>query len=90
MGELEWLRAARVKYGPEVRVIDVSAGGLALETKHALKPHSNVVFELTGTAGKLLVPAHVVRSQIVSLNGVALYRSACAVQEPDRAFAAAL
>ncbi len=80
--ELEWLRAAHIKYGPQVRVIDVSAGGVALETKHALKPQSNVVFELTGTAGKLLVPAHVVRSQIVSLNGVALYRSACRFKRP--------
>ena len=80
--EFEWLRAARLKYGPDVRVIDVSAGGLALETKHALKPHSKVVFELTGPTGSLLVPARVLRSQIVSLNGVALYRSGCAFQNP--------
>lgn len=82
--EFEWLRAARLKYGhgPDLRVIDVSAGGLAVETKHALKPHAKVVFELTGTTGKLLVPARIVRSQIVSLNGVALYRSGCAFQRP--------
>ena len=63
-------------------MIDVSTGGLAVETKHVLKPHSNVVFELTGTAAKLLVPARVLRSQIVSLNGVALYRSACRFKSP--------
>jgi hypothetical protein len=80
--ECEWLRTARVKYGPDVRVIDVSAGGLALETKHALKPDSSVVFELTGATSRLLVPARVVRSQIVSLNGIALYRSGCAFKSP--------
>lgn len=79
--EFEWLRTVRFKYGLDVRVIDVSAGGLALETRHALKPHARVVFELTGTAS-LLVPARVVRSQIVSLNGVALYRSGCAFKNP--------
>ena len=80
--EFEWLRTVRFKYGLDVRVIDVSAGGLALETRHALKPHARVVFELTGTASTLLVPARVVRSQIVSLNGVALYRSGCAFKNP--------
>ena len=78
--EFEWLRAARLKYGPDVHVIDVSAGGFAVETKHPLKPHSKVVFELTGPTGSLLVPARIVRSQIVSLNGIALYRSGCAFQ----------
>jgi hypothetical protein len=75
--EFEWLRSARVKYGPEVRVLDISAGGLSVETRQALKPHSNVVFELTGSSAKLLLPARVLRSQIVSLKGVAIYRSAC-------------
>ena len=65
-----------------MRVIDVSAGGLALETKQAMRPHANVVFELTGTTTTLLVPARVVRTEIVSLNGIALYRSGCAFKRP--------
>jgi hypothetical protein len=80
--DLDWLRATRVKYGPEVRLIDVSPGGLAVETQHQLKPDSTVVFELVGSSGAVLVPARVLRSQMVSLNGIALYRSACVFKKP--------
>ena len=34
--ELEWLRGVRVKYGAAVRVLDISAGGLLLETERRL------------------------------------------------------
>jgi len=30
--DLEWLRGARVKYGAAIRVLDISAGGLLLES----------------------------------------------------------
>ena len=46
--ECEWLRSARIKYGPEVQVIDISAGGFSFETNQALRLQSTVVFELTG------------------------------------------
>ena len=63
-------------------MIDISAGGFSFETSQALRLQSTVVFELTGTTRKLLVPARIVRSQIVSLNGVALYRSGCEFKSP--------
>ena len=63
-------------------MIDISAGGLSFETSQALRLQSTVVFELTGTTRKLVVPARVVRSQIVSLNGTALYRSGCEFKSP--------
>jgi hypothetical protein len=43
--DASWLRGARLKYGSEVRVIDISTGGILVETDGApLAPHASVVF----------------------------------------------
>lgn len=58
-----WLRAARLKYGAEVRVIDISAGGILFESESApLAPQSSIVFELSAQTGMMLMPARVLRS----------------------------
>lgn len=80
--DLEWLRTARVKYGPEVQLVDVSTGGLAVETAHQLSPDSVVVFELAGPSGTVVVPARVLRSEIVTRDAMPRYRSACAFKRP--------
>ena len=80
--DLEWLRTARVKYGPEVQLVDVSTGGLAMETPHRLPPESTIVFELAGPSGVVLVPARVLRSENVTIDGIPRYRSACAFKRP--------
>ena len=80
--ELEWLRAASVKYGAAVRVINISAGGLLLETEKALKPNSNVVLELTGPDSRIVVPAEVLRCRVASLRDILTYEGACAFQRP--------
>ena len=80
--ELEWLRAASVKYGAAVRVINISAGGLLLETEKALKPNSNVVLELTGPDSRIVIPAEVLRCRVASLRNILTYEGACAFQRP--------
>ena len=80
--DLEWLRGASVKYGAEVRVIDISVGGLLLETEKALKPNSNVVLELTGPASPILVPSKVLRCRVASLGDILTYEGACAFKRP--------
>jgi hypothetical protein len=78
--DASWLHGARLKYGPEVRVIDVSSGGILVESEGAaLTPQSNVVFELAGPTGTTLVPARVLRSQ-PSADG--RYQTACAFKRP--------
>jgi len=81
-GDLEWLRGASVKYGAEVRVINISAGGLLLETEKALKPNSNVVLELTGPDSRIVIPAEVLRCRVASLSDILTYEGACAFQRP--------
>ena len=81
-GDLEWLRGASVKYGAEVRVLNISAGGLLLETPQALKPNSSVVLELTGPDSPILVPSRVLRCRVASLSDILTYEGACAFRRP--------
>jgi hypothetical protein len=81
-GDLAWLRSTRIKYGAAVRLIDLSAGGMAIETSDALRPDSTMVFELTGCDGGVLVSARVLRCEKVGINAGPRYRSACVFKRP--------
>jgi hypothetical protein len=80
-GELGGFRTARIKNGPRVTLIDLSAGGALLESDNRLCPGSVLALELTGSS-QIVVPLRVVRSQIASLREGALYRGACAFKRP--------
>ncbi|HKH74861.1 MAG TPA: PilZ domain-containing protein [Vicinamibacterales bacterium] len=75
--DASWLRSARLKYGAEVRVIDISTGGILVDSDGApLAPQSNIVFELSAQTGKMLMPARVLRSERVE--GSTRHQTACA------------
>ena len=76
--ELDWLREARLKYGPAVRVIDVSAGGALVETQVQLRPNSVVVLHLICADVDMVVPSRVLRCHVSALQSGPWYRSACA------------
>jgi hypothetical protein len=79
--DASWLRSVRLKYGPQVRVIDVSIGGILVESDGApLAPQSSVVFELSGPTGTMLVPARVLRTQ--PIDGSTRFQTACAFKRP--------
>jgi len=59
--ELHGLRTARVKYGQEVSVIDLSSGGVLFETIGELKPDSTIVLEFAGANRTFVVPSRVLR-----------------------------
>lgn len=59
--ELRGLRTARVKYGQDVSVIDISSGGVLFETTGELKPDSTIVLEFAAANRTFLVPSRVVR-----------------------------
>ena len=73
-----WLQGVRIKYGAEVRVIDISAGGVLVETESELKPDSTLVFEVSGADSTMLVPSRVVRCTPVTNGGMTRYQTACA------------
>lgn len=80
--DLQWLRSARLKYGAELRVIDISAGGMLLETDAALAPDSSVVVELTAAGSPILIPSRVLRCRAASLGEVRSYQGAFAFKRP--------
>jgi hypothetical protein len=79
--ELRWLQMARFEHGPSVTLIDLSAGGVLLESHDRLCPGSTLALELVGSS-QIVVPLRVVRSQIASLQEGLLYRGACAFRRP--------
>jgi uncharacterized protein DUF6982/PilZ domain-containing protein len=80
--DLLWLQGVRVKYGAEVRVIDISAGGMLIETETDFKTDATVVFEVTGPESTVLTPARIVRSKPLTAGGMTRYQIACAFKRP--------
>jgi hypothetical protein len=80
--ELPGLRSARIKFGPSVAVVDVSAGGALLETDARLPPDSEALLELFGSAGQTVVPFRVLRCSAAGLQGGPRYLGACAFKQP--------
>jgi hypothetical protein len=80
--DVRWLRSARLKYGPDVRVLDISVGGILIETEGQLRPESSIVFELSGEKNSILVPSKVLRCRVASFDEVMRYQGACAFKRP--------
>jgi hypothetical protein len=80
--DVRWLRSARLKYGPDVRVLDISAGGILVETEGQLRQDANIVFELSGTINSILMPSKVLRCRVASFDEVMRYQGACAFKRP--------
>lgn len=80
--DLRWLRGARIKYGADIRILDISAGGILLETSSQLAPDANVVVELLGPESPILVPSRVLRCRTASLGEILKYQGACAFKRP--------
>ena len=65
LSELSWLTQVRVKYGPTVSLIDLSAGGAQIETtSYRLQPGSTVVVQIAAESETFAVPSLVLRSQV--------------------------
>jgi len=80
--DLRWLRSARLKYGPDVRVLDISASGILVETDGQLRPDANIVFELSGPTNSILMPSKVLRCRVASFADVMRYEGACSFKRP--------
>ena len=81
--DVSWLRGARLKYGADVRVIDVSTGGIQIEAEGTAPVRgANVVFELSGPTGMILAPARVVRSKVTKNGSYPKYQAAYEFKRP--------
>lgn len=81
-GDLHWLRSARIKYGPEVRVLDLSAGGMLIDSPAALSQDASIVVELTGSGRPVLVASRVLRCRLATLGEIVRYQGACEFKRP--------
>jgi hypothetical protein len=75
--DLTWLNEARLKYGPTVALIDLSAGGAQIEiSSYRLQPGTRIVFELSGRDRTVAIPASVLRAQVAGITPHTTYRAA--------------
>ena len=82
-GELNGLLAARVKYGDDIRVIDLSSGGVLFETTTPLTRESTIVLEFSGPSKTVLIPSRVVRCQsVATIDYSKRLKGACAFKRP--------
>jgi hypothetical protein len=81
-GEVRWLRNARLKYGPNVDIIDISPNGILIRTNRELSANDTVVFELSVATGNLLVVARVLRSRKVADSFSQWFETACRFKRP--------
>ena len=75
--DVRWLRGARLKYGPEVRIIDISPTGILFRNEQQLPNNTIIVVELKGLDGTALVPARVVRCRKVHSGSFVWYEVGC-------------
>ena len=81
--ELRGLRTARVKYGQDVSVIDISSGGVLFETTGELKPDATIVLEFAAANRTFLVPSRVVRChELGTFDSNPRLEGACAFRRP--------
>ena len=80
--EVRWLRGARLKYGPEVVIVDISANGILIRNDREMSANAAIVFEFSGTTGTVLVLARVLRSRRVGSGGFVWYEIACRFKRP--------
>src|SRR5687768_18303235 len=75
--ELDWLKSARLRFGPGLSLIDLSAGGAQFETSAPLRPGSNAMLTITGRGVAETASFTVLRCEVASLEQGLVYRGAC-------------
>jgi hypothetical protein len=81
--ELRGVVTARVKYGDDVRLIDLSVGGALVEGPAKFSPTANIVLELVGPGSTVLVPSRPLRVHSLShLDDAGRYEGAFEFKRP--------
>ena len=81
LDELVWLESARLRQGPPVRIVDLSAGGVLLEVSEQLRPGSIQSLEISGPATEIVVLVDVLRCRPADDSG-SMFRVACRFPRP--------
>jgi hypothetical protein len=77
-----FLKGVVLGQGNEVHAIDISRGGMLLESEVRLPPQMKLHLKLVTSDGVIKMEGSVLRSSIISLAGVPRYRSAIVFDHP--------
>jgi hypothetical protein len=77
-----FLKSVTFNQGSEVQVIDISRGGILLETDVRLRPQMKIHLKMVTSDGLIKLEGSVLRSSITSLQGTPRYQSAIAFEHP--------
>ena len=77
-----FLKSVAFNQGFEAQVVNISRGGILLETDVRLRPQMKIFLKLVTTDGVIKMEGQIIRSSISSLNGVPRYQSAIAFEHP--------
>lgn len=80
--ELPFLKSVAFHKGSEVQVINISQGGMLLETEVRLQPKMKILLKIDASTGVFNIEGRVLRSAISSLEGTPRYRSAITFPHP--------
>ena len=75
--ELDWVKSARLRFGPRLSFIDLSAGGALFETSAPLRPGATAALTINGRGVDETASFRVLRCEVTSLGKGAVYRGAC-------------
>lgn len=75
--ELDWLKSAKLRFGPGLSLIDLSASGAQFETSAPLRPGSTAVLTITGRGLVQTASFRVLRCEVARIQERPLYRGAC-------------
>jgi hypothetical protein len=75
--ELRWIRRARLSGAHAVSIVDLSAGGVLLDSPIPLRPDSILTLQIDGRDFDQNIPFRVLRCQIGALLPERVYRGAC-------------
>jgi len=75
--ELDWLKSVRIRSGPQLSLIDLSAGGALFETSTPLGPGTTSTLTLTGDGIAETATFRLLRCEVASIKNGLVYRGAC-------------
>ena len=76
------LKSVVLNQGTEAKVINISRGGILLETEVRLRPQMKIFLKLVTSDGLVRLEGRIIRSSISSLKGTPRFQSAIAFDHP--------
>jgi hypothetical protein len=77
-----FLKSVDFNKGSDVRVVNISRGGILLETGVCLRPQTKLFLKIATTEGIIKMEGQILRSSISSLKGTPKYQTAIAFTHP--------